>query len=175
MSSNEYHLSYECFLEHPLYQQVCLPNRFIKDLNQAHKRLAILRVLTHWLPFLFNWDRASVVLAHYEGYLNLVSAFGSEAITNEIPLPIDFTLVGRVYKTKKLIICKHLSLSKEQDCRMLAQAGLTTCMDAPIIYQKQCFGTLNVARFSGDFTKEEAIQLFFIADLLGRALQLCKD
>jgi len=175
MSSNEYHLSYECFLEHSLYEQVSLPNRFINELNQAHKRLAILHVLTHWSPFLFNWDRASVVLAQHEGYLNLVSAFGSEAIANEIPLPIDYTLVGRVFKTKRLIICKQLSLSNEQDCRMLAQAGLVTCMDAPIIYQKQCVGTLNVARFSGEFTKQEAIKLFYIADLLGSALHLCKD
>ena len=98
MSSNEYHLSYECFLEHPLYEQVSLPNRFINELNQAHKRLAILHVLTHWSPFLFNWDRASVVLAQHEGYLNLVFVFGSDAIANEIPLLADYTLAGAALK-----------------------------------------------------------------------------
>ncbi|MEH6394233.1 hypothetical protein [Pseudoalteromonas sp.] len=56
---------------------------------------------------------------------------------------------------------------------MLHKGGLTTCMDAAIIFNDRCYGTLNVARIAGRFSEQEAIQLFCIASILGLSFRAC--
>lgn len=175
MLENEYTLSRECFADHSLHERVSLPPQFIIELTYAHKRIDILQVVARWLPHMFNWDRASIAFGLQSGYLSLVSVIGNKAIPAKIPLPVDFTLVGRVFKSQTLIACHQLSLSEEHDCRMLVEGGIVTCMDAPILYNKQCFGTINVGRSAGLFTQEEAVQLFCIASMLGLAFSSLKD
>lgn len=175
MYANEFHLSRECFLEHPLYEQVSLPPRFIAELMKTHKRAELFQIVTRWLPQLFFWDRASITFEHTQGYLSLVCVIGNDAIPTNIPLPIDFTLAGRAYKTQTLITSHSLSSSEEQDCRMLVEGGLRTCMDAPITHKQHCFGTLNVAKREGAFSQEQAIRLFCAASLLGLCFSLNKE
>ncbi|MBE0378167.1 GAF domain-containing protein [Pseudoalteromonas prydzensis] len=173
MENNEFHLAARCFFDRPDHELVSLPSRFIVALSSASTRNEVLQVLARWLVQLFSWDRASVALDLQSGYLSIVSVKGNLAIPSIIPLPVDFTLTGRAFKTKTLITCHQLSASTEQDCRMLHEGGLTTCMDAPIIFNDHCYGTLNVARTQGRFSEQEAIQLFCIASILGLSFSVC--
>ncbi|MGS0497563.1 hypothetical protein CWB85_00175 [Pseudoalteromonas sp. S1727] len=173
MKNNELHLTAACFFDHVNHEQVSLPARLIIELSNQHTRNEVLKILARWLPHLFHWDRASVALSLQSGYLSIVSVIGKQAIPSKIPIPIDFTLAGRVFKTKTLIACHQLAGNTEQDCRMLFEGGLVTCMDAPIVFNDHCFGTLNVARSQGQFNQQEAIQLFCVASLLGMSFSLC--
>ena len=50
-----------------------------------------------------------------------------------------------VFAQSQLIICDDLAQSDELDCKMLSEHGMGTCMDAPMIHNGVCIGTLNVA------------------------------
>ena len=54
-------------------------------------------------------------------------------------------LSDEFFAQSQLIICDDLAQSDELDCKMLSEHGMGTCMDAPMIHNGMCIGTLNVA------------------------------
>ncbi|MGO2127940.1 MAG: hypothetical protein ACTH4U_04310 [Pseudoalteromonas prydzensis] len=65
--------------------------------------------------------------------MSSVSVKSNLAIPFAIPLPVEFTLTGRAFNTKILIICHQLACNTEQDCQMLFAGALTTDMDTAIV------------------------------------------
>ncbi|MEO2267995.1 GAF domain-containing protein [Pseudoalteromonas pernae] len=143
---------------------------FVMSLAQSRTQKEVLSVASSWLSRLMSWDRASIALPTQQGYMTLHAVEGNQAIPRSIPLPIDFTLVGQVYKQQKLMLCHDLALETYQDCRMLYEGGLSSCLDAPMLYRGKCYGTLNIARTDTSFALDEAMHLFALASLIAMNL-----
>ncbi len=91
----------------------------------------------------------------------------------DFKIPIGQTFVGRVFACAKLIICDDLAQSDELDCRMLSEHGMGTCMDAPMIHNGVCIGTLNVAdQRKHHYTLQQAILLQSLATWLALNIKL---
>ncbi|MFY8273584.1 GAF domain-containing protein [Pseudoalteromonas sp. SSDWG2] len=168
-TENMWSLEAKDFLE---YQDklVGVSPRFVMSLSQAHSSKEVLSVASSWLPRLMAFERASITVPAQEGYLSLYAVEGNQAIPRNVPLPIDFTMVGQVFAHKKLMLCHDLAIESYQDCRMLYEGGLSSCMDAPMIYRDKCVGTLNVARTDASFSQDEAMHLFALASLIAMNL-----
>lgn len=150
-----------------------LPVDFIHDLSKADSLQAVLDTIAYWISHVFDADRASITLQDTEEYLKLYSISGNHAILMDFKIPIGQTFVGRVFACAKLIICDDLSQSDELDCRMLSEHGMETCMDAPMIHNGVCIGTLNVAdQRKHHYTLQQAILLQSLATWLALNIKL---
>ena len=116
---------------------------------------------------MFDADRASITLQDTEEYLKLYSISGNHAILMNFKIPIGQTFVGRVFAQSQLIICDDLAQSDELDCKMLSEHGMGTCMDAPMIHNGVCIGTLNVADINVNITTPYNKRFFYRVSPLG--------
>ncbi|MEG0344582.1 MAG: sensor domain-containing diguanylate cyclase [Acinetobacter sp.] len=150
-----------------------LPVDFIHDLSKAASLQDLLDKIAFWISHVFDADRASITLQEDEEYLKLYSISGNQAIPIDFKIPINQTFVGRTFATAKLIICDDLTQSDELDCQMLAQNGMGTCMDAPMIHNDICIGTLNVAdKRKHYYSEQQAILLQCLANWLAMNIKL---
>ena len=150
-----------------------LPVDFIHDLSKADSLQAVLDTIAYWISHVFDADRASITLQDTEEYLKLYSISGNHAIPMDFKIPIGQTFVGRVFAQSQLIICDDLAQSDELDCRMLSEHGMGTCMDAPMIHNGVCIGTLNVAdQRKYHYTLQQAILLQSLATWLALNIKL---
>ncbi|MDN5542354.1 MAG: sensor domain-containing diguanylate cyclase [Acinetobacter sp.] len=142
-------------------------------MSKADSLQAVLDTIAYWISHVFDADRASITLQDTEEYLKLYSISGNHAIPMDFKIPIGQTFVGRVFACAKLIICDDLSQSDELDCRMLSEHGMGTCMDAPMIHNGVCIGTLNVAdQRKHHYTLQQAILLQSLATWLALNIKL---
>ena len=150
-----------------------LPVDFIHDLSKADSLQAVLDTIAYWISHVFDADRVSITLQDTEEYLKLYSISGNHAIPMDFKIPIGQTFVGRVFACAKLIICDDLAQSDELDCKMLSEHGMGTCMDAPMIHNGVCIGTLNVAdQRKHHCTLQQAILLQSLATWLALNIKL---
>ena len=150
-----------------------LPVDFIHDLSKADSLQAVLDTIAYWISHVFDADRASITLQDTEEYLKLYSISGNHAIPMDFKIPIGQTFVGRVFAQSQLIICDDLAQSDELDCKMLSEHGMGTCMDAPMIHNGVCIGTLNVAdQRKHHYTLQQAILLQSLATWLALNIKL---
>lgn len=150
-----------------------LPVDFIHDLSKADSLQAVLNTIAYWISHVFDADRASITLQDTEKYLKLYSISGNHAIPMDFKIPIGQTFVGRVFAQSQLIICDDLAQSDELDCKMLSVLGMGTCMDAPMIHNGVCIGTLNVAdQRKHHYTLQQAILLQSLATWLALNIKL---
>ena len=150
-----------------------LPIDFIHDLSKADSLQVVLNKIAFWISHVFGADRASITLQDDNEYLKLYSISGNQAIPIDFKIPIHQTFVGRAFATAKLIICDDLTQSDELDCQMLAQHGMGTCMDAPMIHNDICIGTLNVAdKRKHHYTLQQAILLQCLANWIAMNIKL---
>ncbi|MEG1030703.1 MAG: sensor domain-containing diguanylate cyclase [Acinetobacter sp.] len=150
-----------------------LPIDFIHDLSKATSLQDVLDRIAFWISHVFDADRASITLQEDIDYLKLYSISGNQAIPIDFKIPINQTLVGRAFATAKLIICDDLTQSDELDCQMLAQNGMGTCMDAPMIHNGICIGTLNVAdQRKHHYTLQQVIVLQCLANWIAMNIKL---
>lgn len=123
--------------------KVHLPVNFIKELSSTTSTGEITAVVARWFALIFQADRASITIAEQEN-LRVIALAGNDVIPIERVLPILGTMVGRVYQSKKAELCEDLTVSADLDCQALAENGLLSCVDAPLLYKELCFGTINI-------------------------------
>ena len=70
---------------------------------------------------------------------------GNQAIAVGAVVPVEGTLIGQVFRERRMINVGDHTDSPAADARMLTEAGLRTCLDAPLLSAGECFGTLNLA------------------------------
>lgn len=90
-----------------------------------------------------------------EGSLTLIAIDGNQAIATGSRLPLEGTVIGRVFATQVPEICSNFETATEMDAKRLAEGGLTSCMDVPLSVGDRRFGVLAQA-FSGDPMPTEA-------------------
>ncbi|MFB2735224.1 sensor domain-containing diguanylate cyclase [Shewanella mangrovisoli] len=153
--------------------QICLPVEFVQALAVANSLQEVLDTVSQWLYQLFDAERASITLRDDADFLKIYSIRGNKAIPLDFRVPIANTLVGRAFTEKTVLICDELDKSTELDCIMLAQHGMQTCMDAPLLYGDVCLGTLNVAHKKSSYYSElHAIELQCLANWIGLNISL---
>ncbi|TCB35362.1 sensor domain-containing diguanylate cyclase [Acinetobacter sp. ANC 4910] len=159
----------------PLNESDCiqLPINFIHDLAQADCLRSLLDKIACWLSQVFQAERVSITLYDRPNFLKLYSISGNQAIPLDFKLPIQNTFVGRVFSTATLRICDDVTLFEELDCQMLAQNGMGSCMDVPLIHNGNCLGTLNVADHAKfHYTEQQAIFLQCLANWIALNIKL---
>ncbi|WGV98394.1 sensor domain-containing diguanylate cyclase [Vibrio sp. YMD68] len=120
------------------------PLEFFDELSQAKTLGDILRSTSFWIKQIFQSDRVSIALQQEPDFLSLFALSGNEAIPLEHPIPIANTMVGHVFTREKLAICNDTSREAWLDCQWLAEGGLLSCMDAPLVSNGKCYGTINI-------------------------------
>ncbi|MGF1718793.1 sensor domain-containing diguanylate cyclase [Vibrio kyushuensis] len=120
------------------------PLEFFDELSKAKTLGDILHSTSYWIKQIFHSDRVSIALHKEPEFLSLFALSGNEAIPLERPIPIENTMVGRVFANEKLAICNDTSSETLLDCQWLAEGGLLSCMDAPLVSNDKCFGTINI-------------------------------
>ena len=151
-------------------QPVQLPAQFVAKIARAQSQDEVLTTFAHCIQDVLPWRRVSVALKADGNYLTLVSVVGNQAIPVDVTLPLDCTLVGRAFSTSTLLCCNDTSLSADHDCVMLHEAGLSSCIDVPIVFGGEALGTINFARHATPFSRQDAVTLFSIATILGLKL-----
>ncbi|MGF1753842.1 sensor domain-containing diguanylate cyclase [Vibrio makurazakiensis] len=133
------------------------PLEFFDELSQAKTLGDILHSTSYWINHIFQADRVSVALQQDPKFLSLFALTGSEVIPIDRPIPIENTMVGNVFTSKQLSICNDTSVETLIDCQWLTEGGLLSCMDAPLISEDKCYGTINIAHKDKDhFTEQDA-------------------
>ncbi len=149
-----------------------VPISFLNEMAEAETIDKTLSCIALWLPQFIAADRASICLDDGDdAHLRVYALSGNKAIPLESKLLIANSMVGRVFRSQKLEIAEKLEGMVEQDCQILADSGLATRMDAPMIKSGICFGTLNVARSKEhSFSRNDAVILKCFADWTGSYL-----
>lgn len=150
-----------------------LPAAFIQKLSESQSMKMVLETFSEWVNILFYAERVSLTFINKKNMLELYTISGNQAIPLDFEISIDNTFVGKVYKSRKLMICDDLSKSQDIDCQMLYEKGLQTCMDAPLLVVNNCIGTLNVGHSSKYFfTENHAIKLQCLANWIALNISL---
>lgn len=154
-------------------QYIQLPANFIHDLAQTDSLQSLLDKIAFWISHVFQAERTSITLYDNHDFLKLYSISGNHAIPLNFQMPIQNTFVGRVFRTACLRICDDVSQFEELDCQMLAQHGMGSCMDAPLLHNGICLGTLNVAdQAKFHYSEEQAMRLQCLANWIALNIRL---
>jgi len=134
-------------------ETVSFPIAFLNELSNAASTDSIISLLALWVPKFIETDRSSVALRVDEDHLAVFAFEGDGAIPEKFPLPIDGTIVGQCYRTKQFKLTPDTCAQDitEADLKMVADKGLMSAMNAPLLVGGECFGTLNVAHRTPEF------------------------
>ena len=153
--------------------QISFPVDFVQALAVATSLQEVLDTVSQWIYQLFDAQRVSITLKDDADYLKIYSISGDKAIPLDFRVPIANTFVGRVFTKKMVLICDDLTTSADLDCIILAQSGMNTCMNAPLLYGDICLGTLNVAhQQSNYYTDLHALELQCLANWISLNISL---
>ncbi len=126
-----------------LLRQPRIPIGFLNDLNQCTSRQDVFSAYAQWSSRIIKADRTTVAIADVnDGVFDLMAIDGNQAINTGMRIPIEGTLIGRVFETQTPEICPDLSASTDGEAPKLAAGGLTSCMDVPLSAGDRHFGVL---------------------------------
>lgn len=153
--------------------QISLPAEFVQALAVATSLQEVLDNVSQWIYQLFDAERVSITLKDDADYLKIYSISGNKAIPLDFRVPIANSFVGQAFSEKTVLICDDLTKSTKLDGLMLAQNGMNTSMNAPLLYGNICLGTLNVAHNKPYHYKDlDALELQCLANLIGLNISL---
>lgn len=137
---------------------VSLPIDFFDELSRANSLEELLSTTTHWIRQVFRSDRTSITFSADSEHLRLYKVDGKNIIPQDTLIPISETFVGQVFLQKLVAICPDTRECQWKDCRWLESANLLSCMNAPLIHNQKCFGTLNIAHHKSDaYSQHDAL------------------
>ncbi|WP_428700269.1 diguanylate cyclase [Stappia sp.] len=150
-----------------------LPVRFVHQLSAAETLDDVLDTVAQWSRVVFNADRATIALEDTPTHLKLIAMQGNNAIPLDMPVPIEGTMIGRVFTQRRPEICPDFSASDDLDCAMLKARGLQSCLDVPLVSGNECFGTVNVGDVETDaFTQADMLRLEAMAHWVAASIRI---
>lgn len=175
--------NYQSFSSDELYRlnndfHLSVPVAFCEQLAKSTSLNQVLDALANWLHVVFKAERASITLKDSDEYLAIYSIAGNRAIPMDYDIPVDDTMVGKAFSSGQLLICNDLTQSSDLDCVMLAEKGINSCMDAPMMAYgtSQAVGTLNVGQSEKDFFEpHHALKLQCIANWMALHIRLFQE
>ena len=153
---------------------VSLPAGFVAALGEAGSVAEILDTTASWLPSVVRAERASITLVTDDGRgLEVFAMGGNQAIAVGAVIPIVGSMAGRVFQERRTINWTDLEGSEAPDARMLVDAGLLTCVNAPLLSAGECFGTVNLGHAEpGFFGPDAELTLSSLGWLLGSSIRV---
>lgn len=157
-----------------------VPAAFIRDLATAMSGTDLFDTLALWIPKVLEADRASIAIAPrptadvaaVEG-LEVLSIGPDLIIERGTVLPVDSSLVGKSYRTQKILRINELREEAAHEAQTLASGGLRSALLSPLVSGGKCFGTLNIASVKPSYYQpgDEAL-LSSIAALVASFLRI---
>jgi class 3 adenylate cyclase len=150
-------------------------HEMVHEISLATTEDDLFRLTAHYTPRIVNADRASVCLLQPDG-VNY-DIFALAGVTGKMPvsmkLRLDETGVGKAIRERRLVGTGAMDAADAlADWRMLAQVGMRSVMNAPLITGGDCIGTVNVATTRPEaYGAEDEHLLGQIASLLGSNLR----
>jgi diguanylate cyclase (GGDEF)-like protein len=137
-----------------------LPAQFFIELAAAPDLESALETTARWIRAVLDVDRVTLTLVDTQTHLRLIALEGNKAIPLDMAVPIEGTLVGRVFSRRRPEICNDMSVSSDLDCMKLSAGGLRSCLDVPLVNGSDCYGTLNAAsRLPDAFTQSHLTRI----------------
>lgn len=120
-----------------------IPIGFLTELSESTGAEDVYATFARWVKVITRTDRAIVALVDDSGSaFRLLAVEGDEVQGTGTTLPVEGTMIGRVYKTRNSEVCEDLSsLSGPAEARLSA-AGLKACIGVPIAIGDRCWGSL---------------------------------
>ena len=126
-------------------QQLAILNEIGEALSQAPDINTAYKVVAMRAKELVVNDRASATLLNATGNAFEVLPLDGEvgAIASGVMLPVEGTLVGLAIQEKRLLNTPDTRASDKLDAVKLAETGLLSSVNVPLVTNKQVIGTLN--------------------------------
>ncbi|MEQ9503595.1 MAG: ATP-binding protein [Deltaproteobacteria bacterium] len=154
--------------------------RFVQQLGLARSAPAVMSCLAVSVRTLVDADRASLTLpeasaAGATGVLRVHALDGDGAIPVAARLHVATSATGQAFRTGVLQYTRDHAASSLDDARLLAEAGLGSSVNAPLVVGGATLGALNVSRHNTDAFDDEDIELLeSIASVVAVHLSLHK-
>jgi len=122
-------------------------NQMGREMNMATTLEEILDIATTYTPQIIPADRVSAALPSGDGeHLQVYAQSGKTAtLPVGIEVPIDHTLVGKALRDKQLICTPDLREVDYVDAKILAEEGLRSVINVPMLAGDRVAGVLNAA------------------------------
>ncbi len=140
-----------------------------RRLNSAEDEEAVLTVAALMVQRIVPAERASIALVTPSGEHFEVLALAGESgtIPLGIELPLAPTSVGQTVADRRAIVVRDTAKMELIDCAKLAESGLRSCVNVPLVVGNVVLGTLNSARTAVDGYSPQAVHsLELIGSLL---------
>lgn len=126
-----------------LLQQPRVPIGFLNDLNRSTSRGEVFETYAQWSGRIMQADRTTIALVNEaRDALELMAIDGNSVITTGSVMPLEGSLIGRVFRTQTPEICSDLASSSDLEAPKLHQGGIIACMDVPLSAGGRYFGVL---------------------------------
>ncbi len=141
-----------------------IPLAFIQELNESESLSETLSCITNWLPKMLPAHRASITFCSTDRKtLTVYAITGKQAIPASFSLDVASSFVGQVFNNARGDFINTQENQALTDCQMLADHGINTCLDVPLITAKHCYGTLNLGHEKADTYSQ--VHLQFLTNL----------
>lgn len=120
-----------------------IPIGFLTDLSETTDAEDVYATFARWVKVITRTDRAIVALAD-----DISTDFHVLAVEGDVvngtgkTIPIDGSLIGRVYLSRRSEVCEDLSQVNGAAEARLAEAGFVSCIAVPIAIGDRCWGSL---------------------------------
>lgn len=122
-------------------------NELSQALNLASSEAEILKIAAGYTPKIIQADRISIAfLSPTDDHFEVFALQGNtDAIPTRTRLPLMGTAVGQAVRNNAIIVTPDTTTSEFSESSRLAQQGLHSTMNAPLVASGQIIGTLNIA------------------------------
>jgi len=122
-------------------------NELSRELNQAANEDEVFKIAAHRMPQIIQADRASIALLTAMGNDFDILALEGEADVTSLgtKVPVEGTILGKAVRENYVIITADIRDSDFFEHRQLAQQGLCSTMNVPLMAGGRIIGVLNVA------------------------------
>lgn len=145
-----------------------VPIGFLIDLSASKERDELFQAFARWSAVIMNSDRATVAVWNGADGLDILAIEGNQAIATGATMPVEGSLIGRVFKSKTSEICTDFTAEPHlAEFPRLAAAGLRAVIDVPLVVGDRCFGALAAGYVApADATSDRRLILESIAGCL---------
>lgn len=163
--------------------QVSLSVDFLLEVDTAENVQELLDIVAKWLGQMIPLDRCSVALLETDAQKNLKPAVqisslsGVKALPAGFQMPLENSIIGKAITAREPI---YVPDAKDLDNdiferEIMLQAGLHSCILAPLLSGQNCLGSLNIAHHqSNKYDQADVDQLQAIARWIATHLRMAR-